>query len=224
MNTITGRWVTGALLLSLAGCAGSTSGGAQTGATPASAPPAAPATSHTATRTPSHTDADAAFMTGMIGHHAQAVLIAGWAPSHNASRAIQALCERIVVGQRDEIGLMQRWLTEWNLPVPSADASHDMMPGMEHMAHKMMPGMLNADELKQLDRANGQDFDRLWLQSMIKHHEGALTMIKDLLASPGAARDDAVFKFVSDMNADQGIEIERMTGMLGALPSSASAQ
>jgi uncharacterized protein (DUF305 family) len=84
--------------------------------------------------------------------------------------------------------------------------------------------MLNADELKQLDRANGQDFDRLWLQSMIKHHEGALTMIKDLLASPGAARDDAVFKFVSDMNADQGIEIERMTGMLGALPSSASAQ
>lgn len=164
--------------------------------------------------TPSHTDADAAFMTGMIGHHAQAVLIAGWAPSHGASRAIQALCERIVVGQNDEIALMQRWLHEWGLPAPSGDASHDMMPGMEHMAHAMMPGMLTADQLRELDKARGADFDRLWLQSMIKHHQGALTMIKDLLATPGAARDDGVFKFVSDMNADQGIEIERMNGML----------
>ena len=212
MKTITGRWVVGALLFSgLAGCAGSTAKTAQSGVTPQAAP--STASSPSPVKTPSHTDADAGLMTGMIGHHAQAVLIAGWAPSHNASRAIQALCERIVVGQRDEINLMQRWLTEWNQPVPSADASHDMMPGM-----------LTADELKRLDAAQGQDFDRIWLQSMIKHHQGALTMIKDLLASPGAARDDAVFKFVSDMNADQGIEIERMTGMLAALPSSASAQ
>ncbi len=176
----------------------------------------APASTRAVATTPSHTDADAAFMTGMIGHHAQAVLIAGWAPTHHASRAIQALCERIVVGQNDEIQLMQRWLREWGLPVPSGDASHDMMPGMERMAHAMMPGMLTRDELRTLDQAHGADFDRLWLQAMIKHHQGALTMIKDLLASPGAARDDGVFKFVSDMNADQGIEIERMTGMLSA--------
>lgn len=167
--------------------------------------------------TPSHTDADAAFMTGMIGHHAQAVLISSWARTHGASPELQALTERIVVGQTDEINLMQRWLREWGLPVPSADASHDMMPGMEHMAHKMMPGMLTADELRALDQARGKAFDKLWMQSMIKHHEGALTMIKDLLATPGAARDDWVFKFVSDMNADQGIEIERMTGMLNKL-------
>lgn len=166
---------------------------------------------------PSFVEADAAFMTGMIGHHAQAVLIAGWAPTHGASRAIQALCERIVVGQTDEIGLMQRWLREWGKPVPSADASHDMMPGMEHMAHAMMPGMLTGDQLRELDKARGKDFDKLWLQAMIRHHQGALTMIKDLLAVPGAARDDAVFKFVSDMNADQGIEIERMSGMLSAM-------
>lgn len=216
MNAFTGRWVAGALCLgALAGCAPA---GAQS-VTPAASPSAPPPV----TSAPSHTAADADFMTGMIGHHAQAVLIAGWAPSHGASRAIQSLCERIVVGQRDEIALMQRWLTEWNLPVPSADASHDMMPGMEHMAHKMMPGMLTRDQLVQLDRATGAGFDRMWLTAMVQHHQGALTMIKDLLAQPGAARDDNVFKFVSDMNADQGIEIERMTGMLAALPASATA-
>lgn len=184
--------------------------------TPVLSAQSAPASVQATASTPSHTDADAAFMTGMIGHHAQAVLIAGWAPTHGASRAIQALCERIVVGQNDEIDLMQRWLREWGRPVPSRDASHDMMPGMENMAHPMMPGMLSADQLRELDKATGADFDRLWLQAMIRHHQGALTMIKDLLASPGAARDDAVFKFVSDMNADQGIEIERMNGMLAA--------
>jgi uncharacterized protein (DUF305 family) len=105
------------------------------------------------------------------------------------------------------------------MPVPSADASHDMMPGMENMGHKMMPGMLTADQLNALNKAKGQEFDRLWLTAMIQHHQGALTMIKDLLAVPGAARNDNIFKFVSDMNADQGIEIERMTGMLSKLPA-----
>jgi len=222
MTTITGRWVTVALCLgALAGCANTTAG-AQ-GVAPAASAQPAPSAASPAASTPSHTAADADFMTGMIGHHAQAVLIAGWAPTHGASRALQSLCERVVVGQSDEIALMQRWLTEWNLPVPSADASHDMMPGMEHMAHKMMPGMLTADQLVQLDHTSGADFDRMWLNAMIQHHQGALTMIKDLLASPGAARDDWVFKFVSDMNADQGIEIERMTRMLAALPPAASA-
>jgi uncharacterized protein (DUF305 family) len=153
-------------------------------------------------------------MTGMIGHHAQAVLMAGWAPSHGASASVQSLCERIVVGQRDEIRLMQRWLREWGQPVPEANASMDMMPGMEHM---LMPGMLTADQLTQLDEARGPEFDRLFLTYMIRHHRGALTMVKQLIETPGAARDDNVFKFVSDMNADQSIEIERMTGMLFSL-------
>jgi uncharacterized protein (DUF305 family) len=77
---------------------------------------------------PAYTAADVYFMSGMIGHHGQAVLMAGWAPSHGASPAVRALCERIVVGQRDEIGLMQRWLRERGQPVPDGDASHDMMP------------------------------------------------------------------------------------------------
>jgi uncharacterized protein (DUF305 family) len=158
-------------------------------------------------------------MTGMIGHHAQAVLMAGWAPTHGASPAVRALCERIVVGQRDEIALMQRWLREWQEPVPEADASHDMMLGMEHM---LMPGMLTAEQLAQLDHATGPDFDRLFLTFMIRHHQGALTMVKRLVETPGAARDDNVFKFVSDINADQTTEINRMNLMLAGIPLEAT--
>jgi uncharacterized protein (DUF305 family) len=214
MKAITGRWVREALCLSALAGYLTTAASAQTAA-PSSTQPGPSAVSQSSG--PSHVPADADFMTGMIGHHAQAVLIAGWAPTHDASRAIQALCARIVVGQNDEIALMQRWLGEWGMPVPSADASHDMMPGMEGMAHKMMPGMLTAEQLNALNKAKGPEFDKMWLNDMVQHHQGALTMIKDLLAIPGAARDDAVFKFVSDMNADQGIEIERMTGMLSKL-------
>lgn len=189
------------------------------GVTPAPYQPASvntPSTTATAPRQ-RYTDADVSFMTGMIGHHAQAVLMAGWAPSHGASPSIQALCERIVVGQKDEIALMQRWLGERNKPVPEADASHDMMPGMQHSM--MMPGMLTADQLMELDAARGTDFDRLFLKYMIQHHQGALTMVDQLMSSPGAVQDDNLFKFASDMNADQSIEIERMTGMLAALPA-----
>jgi uncharacterized protein (DUF305 family) len=158
-------------------------------------------------------------MTGMIGHHAQAVLMAGWAPTHGASPAVQAMCERIVVGQRDEIALMQRWLREWHEPVPAADASHDMMPGMEP---KLMPGMLTAEQLTQLNQATGAEFDQLFLTFMIRHHQGALAMVKQLVETPGAARDDNVFKLVSDMNADQTTEINRMNLMLAGIPLGAT--
>ena len=222
MTTTRGRLSrAGLLVAAITGCA-SSSRTARAGVEPASTPQPAPVSpaSTTTLATPSHTAADAEFMTGMIAHHAQAVLMAGGAPTHGASPAMKALCERIVVGQRDEIALMQRWLGEWNEPVPKADASHDMMPGMEHM---LMPGMLTADQLVQLNRASGPEFDRLFLAFMIRHHQGALTMIKQLIETTGAARDDNVFKFVSDMNADQTIEIERMTGMVAALPPQASA-
>jgi uncharacterized protein (DUF305 family) len=162
---------------------------------------------------PPFTPADVRFMSGMIGHHAQAVLMAGWAPTHGASRAVSVLAERIVVAQRDEIAFMQRWLQDRALEVP--DPAHVAgMPGMEGMHHEMMPGMLTADELQQLDRARGAEFDRLFLADMIRHHQGALTMVDQLLAAPGAANDDAVYKFVSDVSADQSTEIDRMTSML----------
>src|SRR5213083_1300590 len=163
---------------------------------------------------PSYTAADVRFMAGMIGHHAQAVLMAGWAPSHGASPSLRALCERIVNGQRDEIVLMQRWLRERHEAVPDADASHDMMPGM---GHPMMPGMLTAEQLAQLDRARGPEFDRLFLTFMIRHHQGAIVMVNELFASQGGGEQETVFRFASDVYADQTTEIDRMQKLFVAL-------
>jgi uncharacterized protein (DUF305 family) len=166
--------------------------------------------------------ADVAFMSGMIHHHAQAVLMAGWAPSHEASPSIRALCERIVVGQRDEIALMQRWLRDRHQTVPDGDASHDMMPGMDPSS--MMPGMLTADQLGRLDRARGPEFDRLFLTFMIQHHQGAITMVNTLFGSQGAGEEEIVFRFASDVYADQTTEIDRMQKMLAVLPAGGSGQ
>ncbi|HYU01927.1 MAG TPA: DUF305 domain-containing protein [Gemmatimonadales bacterium] len=163
---------------------------------------------------PPYTSADVHFMAGMIGHHAQAVLIAGWAPSHDASAALRALCERIVVGQRDEIALMQRWLRERHEPVPEADAAHYAMPGMD--PSMLMPGMLTAGQLAQLDRARGPEFDRLFLTLMIQHHQGAITMVNQLFGSQGGGEQETVFRFASDVFADQSTEIDRMNRMLEA--------
>lgn len=165
---------------------------------------------------PPYTRADAAFMSGMIPHHAQAVLIAGWAATHGARSDIQVLSERIIVAQTDEIATMQSWLSERGEPVPAASSDHANMPGMDH--GPLMPGMLNGRELAQLDAARGTEFDRLFLTFMIRHHEGALTMVDALFNSPGAGQDEIVFKFASDVFADQSTEIDRMEKMLAALP------
>jgi uncharacterized protein (DUF305 family) len=162
--------------------------------------------------------ADVHFMAGMIPHHAQAVLIAGWAPSHGARSDVRTLCERIVVGQQDEIHLMQFWLREHGEPVPDAKATHMkmQMDGMEH--DMLMPGMLNDEQLAQLDKARGADFDRLFLAAMMAHHQGAITMVDALFASNGAGNDDMVYRFASDVYADQTTEIERMGKMLATVP------
>jgi len=160
-----------------------------------------------------YTAADVHFMTGMIHHHAQAVLIAGWAPTHDASQSLRALCERIVVGQRDEIALATHWLQQRHETVP--DASHDMMPGMDHSM--MMPGMLTAEQLGQLHGARGAEFDRLFLTFMIQHHRGAITMVNELFASQGGGEEEIMYRFASDVFADQTTEIDRMQKMLAAL-------
>jgi uncharacterized protein (DUF305 family) len=161
-----------------------------------------------------YSDADVDFMSGMIPHHAQAVIMAGWAPSHGARKDVAILCERIVVGQRDEIAMMQNWLRDRGQTVPDATSTrHKMkMNGMEH--EMLMPGMLTDEEMAELDRARGPEFDRLFLIGMIKHHQGAIDMVDVLFSSYGAAQDETVFKFASDVYADQGIEIERMNKML----------
>lgn len=163
---------------------------------------------------PPFTKADVDFMTGMIGHHAQAVVMAGWAPTHGARLDVRLLCERIAVAQTDEIASMQRWLRDRKQPVPDAHEIHgQMMPGMD--MHMLMPGMLTDEQLAELDHARGPEFDRLFLTYMIKHHQGAISMVETLLSSDGAAQDDIIYRFASDVTADQSTEIERMQKMLG---------
>ncbi len=178
---------------------------------PAPSPQTAPNSARSA-----YTEADVRFMSGMIHHHAQALVMAGWAPTHGASQSVLALCERIVVGQGDEIALIQRWLRDRHEPVPQMDSTHHMMGGMDHAM--MMPGMLTAEQLARLDGAKGPAFDRLFLTSMIEHHRGALTMVDQLFASQGAGEEEGVFRFASDVYADQSTEIDRMQRMLVALP------
>jgi uncharacterized protein (DUF305 family) len=169
-----------------------------------------------------YTEADVHFMAGMIPHHAQAVLIGGWAAERTARADIRVLAERIVVGQRDEIALMQTWLRDRNETVPPADATHLRMTmnGIEH--DMIMPGMLNAEELEELDHARGAEFDRLFLTYMIRHHEGAITMVDQLFGAPGAAQDEVVFRFASDVYADQTTEVDRMLTMLESLNADGS--
>ena len=164
--------------------------------------------------------ADVHFMSGMIPHHAQAVLISSWAETHGARSDVRILAERIVVGQKDEIALMQTWLRDRKLPVPAANATHlrMKMDGMEH--DMLMPGMLTDAELAELNKAKGSEFDRLFLQAMIKHHDGAVSMVDKLFASYAAAQDETVFRFASDVYADQTTEIDRMQKMLATVRGS----
>jgi len=168
-----------------------------------------------------YTPLDVHFMSGMIYHHAQAVMMAGWAPTHDAGASVRSLCERIVVGQTDEINLMSRWLNDRHLPVPDPKAVQMIMPGMD--STMMMPGMLTASQLTQLDSARGPEFDRLFLQFMIQHHRGAITMVNQLF-NAGSGEEQVVFRFASDVYADQTTEIDRMQRMLGTLLFEARSQ
>ena len=163
-----------------------------------------------------YTQADVDFMSHMIAHHAQALIMAGWAPSHRASPSVQRLAERIVNGQQDEIATMRRWLRDRRLPVPDSSQG-PMKMGSDHRMHEMlMPGMLTEAQMKELDQAKGSEFDRLFLTYMIQHHRGAVTMVRQLFGTPGAAQDEMTFKLASDVSADQSSEIDRMQRMLAA--------
>jgi uncharacterized protein (DUF305 family) len=202
------RLLTGALLVALLGVA----------ATPATAQSGAPTdasqdTTHWPGRYP-YTRADIDFVTGMIAHHAQAVLMAGWAPDRAEDPSVKTLCARIINAQTDEINLMQNWLRERHQTVPAPDPYGMKMDtgGAEH--EMLMPGMLTRAELDSLQAAKGYDFDRLFLRDMIRHHQGAVAMVQTLFAAPGAGQDEWIFKFASDVNTDQSTEIIRMQKML----------
>jgi uncharacterized protein (DUF305 family) len=154
-----------------------------------------------------HTEADVQFMQGMIGHHRQAVEMAALVPSRTTRKEFLLLAERIDVSQADEIKMMEQWLRARGEEVPGAHAHH--MDGAT-----LMPGMLTPEEMARLEAAKGPEFERLFLLGMIKHHEGALTMVKELFSQPGAGQESDIFAFASDVDADQRMEIQRMSNML----------
>jgi uncharacterized protein (DUF305 family) len=176
-----------------------------------------------------YTRADVDFMTGMIHHHGQALVMSRMAPSHGASPSLQIMALRIINAQNDEIDLMQAWLRDRGeaVPEPRTGDGHDgreATNGGHGTDHAMMPGMLTDRQMVALDEAHGEAFDRLFLQFMIQHHQGAVTMVNELVAVPGAAREESVFKLASDIGADQAGEITRMQTMLRDLLFSEDAR
>jgi len=157
-----------------------------------------------------YSEADVRFMRGMIPHHGQALDMTAMVPARATTDGFRGLALRMQISQRDEIRLMERWLTERKEEIPATNAHRMMVTG--DMA--LMPGMLNAGQMEQLTSATGREFERLFLEFMIMHHEGALTMVQTLFNSSGAGQESLIFKFASDVDADQTIEILRMRRML----------
>jgi len=153
------------------------------------------------------TAADISFMQGMIGHHRQALEMTALLPSRTSREDMRLLARRIELSQADEIRLMQRWLDTRGAGAPG---------GQLHEGHgsALMPGMLTAEEMDRLAAARDGEFDRLFLELMIKHHDGALVMVEDLFSTEAAGQEAEVFAFATDVEADQRIEIDRMSAML----------
>jgi uncharacterized protein (DUF305 family) len=152
------------------------------------------------------TAAEVRFMQGMIGHHAQALEMTALVASRSSHDDVKLIAQRIALSQADEIKMMQEWLALRGQEAPDA-----------HAHHTTMPGMLTAEEMGRLERSTGLEFDRLFVELMIKHHGGALTMVDDLLAQPDAGQDPELFAFASDVDVDQRGEIARLAAMLKEL-------
>jgi uncharacterized protein (DUF305 family) len=166
----------------------------------------------TRAKLPPRSQADVEFMQGMIMHHAQAVEMTALIASHTENKELRSLGARISSSQSDEIKLMQRWLAARGERI-SVD-----MPGMDmsrHSSHQqLMPGMLTAEQMEALGKAKDAEFDHLFLTGMIQHHDGALTMVKDLFDTAGAGQDADVFNFATDADNTQRAEIKIMQSML----------
>jgi uncharacterized protein (DUF305 family) len=184
----------------------------------------APATVASSRPRVGYSTADVSFMQGMMGHHAQALVMTALVPSRSRRHDIQLVAQRIELSQRDEIAMMARWLESRHESVPPTGGPHDhaAMAGMSTGASgsataapgMLMPGMLTAAELEQLTAATGPAFDHLFLTYMIGHHEGAIVMVTRLFATNGAAQDPEIYRFASDVDADQRAEIARMRTLL----------
>ena len=165
-----------------------------------------------AAQAPRYTPADVEFMQGMIAHHAQALDMVALVPERTTTESIRLLAQRIDISQRDEIRLMRNWLTERGQAAPDPAAAHGHHAGGVH--EMLMPGMLTGEQMARLAAAKGAEFDRLFLQLMIQHHQGALTMVKTLFGTQGAAQETPTFRYASEVDTDQRFEIERMQKLL----------
>ena len=175
-----------------------------------------------------YTAADVRFVHHMVAHHAQALAMTSLVPARTTRPDMRLLAERIDVSQKSEIAMMQRWLKARGEEIPDFAAHHDMSghvmtghdmsmpaastPGMA-TSGMLMPGMLTPEQMAALSSASGPEFDRLFLEGMIQHHEGALVMVADLFATQGASQESEIFRFASDVDADQRAEIRRMRTM-----------
>ena len=205
----TGAWVAAAALLTAAACRTAPASESPPPIVQPGAPgsPARILTAEEAARLPrvAHTDADVRFMQRMMAHHAQALDMTALLETRTADERMRALAERIELSQADEIRMMDDWLRRRG-SAPDAHAQHAHGAGM--------PGMLSPEEMGRLAAASGREFDRLFLELMIKHHEGAIVMVRELFSQPGAGQESEIFAFASDVDADQRMEIARMGAML----------
>jgi uncharacterized protein (DUF305 family) len=155
-----------------------------------------------------YTAADVEFMQGMIAHHAQAIYMSRMAEAHGANSRVLRLATKIDQSQVAEIRIMQEWLRSNGQEAPDTSSWRSMQ----------MPGMLSEAQLRELDASRGVAFDRAFLTMMIRHHEGALQMVKDLFATPRAGQEVDVNVFANDVVTVQTAEIGTMRQMLSQLP------
>jgi len=213
-----------ATCLALTGCA--SGGGGSAGAAPSTGAPTTEA-AEAGEGAEDYVQADVNFMQGMIHHHAQAVVMARMAPTRAGSPGVRRLTSRILNSQKTEISVMSDWLRDRGETVPeiaalARDTSEDGRaygPGNPGPIQgwdegPQMAGILSDARMRELDEARGEEFDRLFLEYMIEHHEGAVTMVENLVDSPGGAREESVFRLASGIRADQAMEIDRMRQML----------
>lgn len=156
-----------------------------------------------------YSPADVAFMQGMIVHHQQALDMAALVDERTSTPEIRAVAGRIDASQEDEMNFMRDWLTQRGEPVE--------MAGMGHADHAGMAGMATAEQMEALANARGTNFDRYFLQLMVRHHQGAVTMVEELHNLRGTAADPVMYEFTSDVVNDQNAEIERMNAVLASL-------
>lgn len=152
---------------------------------------------------------DVQFMHDMTAHHGQAIEMSSLIAGRTNNPTLNLLGERITISQNDEIKRMTRWLRARG---DSVAMDHEHMTGMAHM-----PGMLSAEDFARLRAASGRAFERLFLELMIRHHQGALTMVDQLLSKPGAVQDPELYQLANSIDADQRAEIARMQSLLSNL-------